>query len=174
MSSGTKPRPLSPVSHAEPQDIEDLFAFLKSVRGQIGDGDVDDELLASAAWALSSCDGGTALVIRGARGIEGSLGLLADRQPLSRTHFLRAIWLVVAPEALLTGHARSLVLSAMDFANRLGRPLIIEEFSNPDVFASRRTKEYGLRFSHIDGRVRFLCRHMRPTGVIFSNAPAVA
>lgn len=166
---GRQPRPLSSVSHAGPADAEDLFRFLLGLRTQIGDGNVDDDVLADTVWKFATWQRGTAMIVRGDRGIEASIGVKVEPMPLSHECFLRSIWLVVAPEARLSGHAKSLVVAARELSARLDRSLVIQEFGLPSAFSDRKTGSYNLRFPHIDRRMRFLGRHLRPVGVIFNN-----
>ena len=151
------PRPLSDVAYAGPDDLEGLIAFLYGVRDEIDGGRAEQDLIADLAHELTHRIRGVAFIVRGPLGIEASLGLRADRTLLSRVHFLRATWLVVAPEARRTGHAKSLLIKGREFAVSMGRPLIVEEFT-PDM---------------ADGKVKLVGRHLEQAGALFRYQPAV-
>lgn len=149
------PRPLSPVTYAGPGDLDALLAFLASVRDEIEGGKVEGDLIADLADALTHRRQGVAFIVRGPDGIEASLGLYAARPLFSRAHFLKAIWHVVAPEARMTGHAKSLLIEGRKFADSLGRPLLIEEMT-PDVTT---------------GKAALIGRHLQQAGTVFRYAP---
>ncbi len=154
------PRPLSDVAYAGPGDLDALVAFLLSVRDEIWDGLAEEDLLTELAYALTHHVQGVALIVRGEDGVEGSLGIAAGRPLFSRTHFLRSVWFVVAPEARTTGHAKSLLLKGREFAESLGRPLVIEEIAaNPE-----------------DGRLKLISRHLKASDTVlrFRHLPTVA
>lgn len=150
------PRPPSDVSFAGPTDLDALLLFLADVREEIDGGRVEDILIADFARDLVNRIGGVALIVRGAGGIEASLGLRAEHPLFSRAHYLRAVWNVVAPEARLTGHARSLLVEGRKFADSLGRQLLIEELT-PDMAG---------------GKTKLVARHLRPVGTLFRYDPA--
>ena len=150
------PRPLSPVVHAGPQDCDDLIEFLHEVRDELDRGHADEEMIVALARDLSHYRGGTALIVRGPARIEASMGLAAERPLLSRSHHLRAVWHVVLPEARLTGHAKSLFVAAKAFADSLGRPLLVTEFS-PQPNAPK---------------IRLASRHLPVAGALFLHEPA--
>ncbi len=152
------PRPLSDVSFAGPSDLDALLAFLDGVREEIDGGQVEDGLIAQLARDLVNRVGGVAFVVRGTDGIEASLGLRAEHPLFSRSHYLRAVWNVVAPEARLTGHARSLLVEGRKFADSLGRRLLIEELT-PDTAA---------------GKTKLVARHLRQVGALFLYDPVTA
>ncbi len=153
------PRPLSSVFYADPGDFEPLMAFLLSVRGEIGDGAAEEDMLAEIAHDLTRRIHGVALVVRGEAGIEGSLGIAAGRPLFSRAHFLRSVWFVVAPEARSTGHAKSLLLKGREFAESLGRPLVLEEMAKDPE----------------DGKLKLISRHLKATDTVlrFRHLPSV-
>lgn len=153
------PRPLSPVEYARPVDLDDLVWFLRSVRDEIEGGRVDDDLMVALATDLVRCKGGVALIVRGQYGVEASLGLRFDRPELSRADHLRSVWNVVAPEARQsTGHARSLLLHARNFADSMRLPLIMEEYT--DDLAS--------------GKAKLVARHLKTAGAVFLHEPGTA
>jgi hypothetical protein len=153
------PRPLSPVAYAQPPDLEDLVWFLRSVRDEIDGGRVEDDMMVALVERLVRREGGVAMIVRGQYGVEASLGVRFDHPELSRAHYLRAVWNVVAPEARKsTGHARSMLLHARAFADSIGLPLLIEEYS-PDLEA---------------GKLRLIGRHMKTAGAVFLHEPQPA
>lgn len=150
------PRPLSPVVCAQPQDLEDLVWFLRSVRDEIDGGRVEDDLMVALADKLVRRYAGVALIVRGAYGVEASLGMRFNRTEFSRADHLRTVWNVVAPEARQsTGHARSMLIHARSFADTIGLPLVIEEYS-PDLEA---------------GKMKLLGRHLKTAGAVFLHEP---
>lgn len=149
------PRPLSKVDWARPDDAEALITFLYSVRSEIDRGMFDDAEMETVARELANLDHGVAFIVRGPDGIEASLGLKAIKATLSRTRRLHVAWFAVLPGARLTGHAKSLLLTARSYADRLGRHLVAEESLSGD-----------------EPKTRLVARHIPPSGHIFSYAPA--
>lgn len=152
------PRPMSEVSYAAPDDVDALVAFLGDVRDEIAGGEADFDLLSAVARELAHRVHGVALVVRGAQGIEASMGLRAERHLLSRSHYLHAVWNVVSPDARATGHAKSLLIEGRKFAESIGRPLLIEELT-PDI---------------TNGKAKLIARHLNQTGAIFRFSPELA
>lgn len=151
------PRPFSEVRIALSHDTEDLVWFLRSVMDEIDGGRAEEDLVVRMACDLAGRDGGVALIVRGALGIEASLGIAFLRPALSHNYYLRAVWNVVAPEArAATGHAKSLLVAARVFADNMRRPLFIEEFA-PTIDSPK---------------VRLCGRHLTPAGAVFVHLPS--
>lgn len=150
------PRPLSPVAYAQAHDLDDLVWFLRSVRDEIDGGRVEDDLMVEWVRNLVHRVDGVAMIVRGQYGVEASIGLKFDHPLFSRAHHLRTVWNVVAPEARqTTGHARSLLVHARGFADSIGLPLVIEEFT--DDLES--------------GKAKLVARHMKTAGAVFLHEP---
>ncbi len=152
------PKPLSPVRYAGPDDLDDLLAFLAAVKNEIEGGRVAGDLIADLAHALTHRQRGVAFIIRGPSGIEASLGLWAERPLLSHGYFLKAAWLVAAPEVRDSGHTKSLLLEGRKFANAIGRPLLVEEMTT----------------NLANGKAALIGRHLSQAGAVFLYKPAVA
>ena len=152
----SEPKPLSEVRYAGPEDLEDLLRFLDVMRDEIDGGRVDDsDLLADTAHDLVNRLRGVVIIAPGPVGVEGSLGLVAERPRFSRTHYLRAVWFVVGRIYRSSGHAKSLLLKAREFSDQVGRPLLIEE-CNLDM---------------VSPKIILLARHVRPSGTLFRHIP---
>ncbi len=151
------PRPLSPVAHASRRDLEDLIWFLHSMKDEIADGGADEAVLVELARSMVRGDGGTALIVRGDKIIEASLGLIIEKPLLRHAKSLRVAWNCVLPECRVTGHAKSLIARAKEIADSLRRPLLLEEFS-PDPES---------------GKVKLAKRHLKPMGQLFVHVPEV-
>lgn len=150
------PRPLSPVAYAQPQDLEDLVWFLRSVRDEIDGGRVEDDLMVAVADRLVHRRDGVALIVRGPYGVEASLGMEFDQPTFSRAFHLSVCWNLVAPEMRQsTGHARSMLLQARAFADSIGLPLLIEEYGQ-DLEG---------------GKAKLVARHISPVGTLFMHRP---
>jgi DNA-binding MarR family transcriptional regulator len=158
------PRPLENVEVAAEADYDGLMVFLSEVRTEIGDGcAVDGLLLGDLARSLTRRDGGIVFVIKGQRGIEGSLGIQFARPWYTRQFRLQSVWNVVLPEFRgTTAHARSLLIEAQKFADRLGRALVLEELTQRLL----ETKAID------DPKLRLCGRNLRPAGMIFAHLPA--
>jgi hypothetical protein len=157
------PRPFSEVSAATPEDCPDLVYFLRSVREEIGDGEVEDSLVVALAEALTHRQGGIAFVVKGQRGIEASLGIRFDRPWYTQQFRLFGVWNVVDPMLrATTGHAKSLLVEAQRFADKIGRPLRLEELT----LRPFETKSIN------DPKLRLCGRNLKPAGMIFSHFPA--
>lgn len=158
MAKGRRPpRPLTPIDVATPDDALDLFYFLRYLRWEIGDGLVDDEAMRLMVARMANRDEGVAFLVRGPGGIEASLGIALERPWWSTTHNLRVMWSIVAPEFRARGgHARSLLLRALEFSNRVGRPLVHAELADE-------METPKIRLCH---RV-----YKNPVGVLFRHEP---
>lgn len=150
------PRPLSPVDHAGPRDLENLIWFLREMRSEIDDGAAEIEVLVELAMSMVRGYGSTALIVRGEDKIEASLGLIFDKPLLRRANNLRVAWNCVLPECRVTGHAKSLIARAKEIADNLHRPLVLAEFS-PDPES---------------GKAKLARRHLQPFGQLFVHRPA--
>jgi hypothetical protein len=149
------PRPFSDVKMATAEDADDLIWFLRSVADEIDGGAAEDDLMTAMATQLARRDGGMALIVRGSRGIEASMGIVFLRPLLSRNYFLHTVWRVVAPEARMTGHAKSLLVEARKYADGIGRRLQNIEYA-----------------AEIDAPTIRLCtRHLKISGAVFSHIP---
>lgn len=78
------PRPLSPVVTAGELDLTDMIWFLHQMRDEIEGGRAEEEVMVAWAGAMARKVGGVALIVRGANGIEASMGLAIETPPLSR------------------------------------------------------------------------------------------
>lgn len=152
------PRPLSPVLYATPADLDDLVWFLHNMRDEIEGGAAEEEALIAIASAYVRKAGGVALIVRGDKGIEASMGLMIEQPPLSSRKRLRPLWNCVLPEARITGHAKSLMLRAREIADSLKRDILLVEFT-PD---------------QENGKVKLAGRHMIPAGHVFRYSPETA
>lgn len=154
-----QPRPLSPVVYATPADLDDLVWFLHEMRSEIEGGLAEEDMMVAVASALvRKAGGGVALIVRGDKGIEASMGLAFEKPLLSRKPRLRVVWNCVLPEYRVTGHAKSLLIRARELADSLGRQLLLEEFS-PDPE---------------NGKVKLAGRHMTNAGQMFLYSPELA
>lgn len=151
------PRPFSVVDIATAADTDDLVWFLRSVADEIDGGSAEDDLMVAYAKQLANRDGGMALIVRGPRGIEASMGILFVRPLLSRNYFLQTMWHRVLPEARLTGHAKSLLVEARRYADRIGRRLVMIEYAEA-----------------IDApTIRLCARHLSVAGAVFAYTPSM-
>jgi GNAT superfamily N-acetyltransferase len=146
------------VGFAAINDYDDLLRFLFEVKDEVDEGRAEEDLIAALVKDFTHRVGGIALIIRGDSGIEASLGIKIERPMLSRSHYLRSVWNVVLPEARLTGHARSLLIAARQFADEIGRPILLEEWT-PQIDAPK---------------ARLVSRHFKTAGAIFRHLPAVS
>jgi hypothetical protein len=159
------PRPFSEVAVAAPKDFPELVYFLLSVRDEIDDGEVEDDLLVSLADTLTRQDYGICFIVRGPLGIEGSVGILFERPRLARPYHLRALWNVVAPAARnTTGHAKSLLLAATGFADSLGRKLLLDACQPPHRVKLDKDLEQS-------PKIRLCSRYFDTAGRIFAYLP---
>lgn len=117
------PEPISPVAIATPEDRDDLIRFLAQIKDELSGGRGDIDLAFEWACRFVLRDGGVALIIRGTGCIEASIGLELCREPLERPFYVRSIWNNVLPMARRTGHAKSLLIAAGEFAAVIGRRL---------------------------------------------------
>jgi len=166
------PLPFSAVSTASSGDLEDLIYFLLAMRDEIEDGRIEDDLLLAQAHDLVRREHGVVFIVRGdlgvKAGIEASLGVMFQRWPLSRNYYLRSVWNVVVPVARRTGHAKSLLKSATDFADALGRPLYLNAYQPPRHVCLEDTS------AEPSPKLRLCSRHMALAGRIFAHIPEVA
>jgi hypothetical protein len=165
------PRPLSEVTPATPGDFRELVYFLLSVRDEIDDGEIEEDLLVSLAHALTRREYGVCFIVRGPTGIEGSLGILFERPRLARAYRLRSVWNVVIPAARnTTGHAKSLLTAATEFSDGIGRKLLLDTCQPPHRIKLDKDLEQS-------PKARLCSRYMDTAGRIFAylprdNAPA--
>lgn len=150
------PRPLSPVVTAGELDLTDMIWFLHQMRDEIEGGRAEEEVMVAWAGAMARKVGGVALIVRGANGIEASMGLAIETPPLSRRKRLRVLWNCVLPEARVTGHAKSLMLRAREMADSLQCDILLYE-ATPDPE---------------NGKVKLATRHMEKAGHVFLYSPA--
>jgi hypothetical protein len=155
---GHQPKPISEVSVAGLRDHDDLMRFLDQVRDELIVDDAD--LLSEIAAALVSRNNGVAFIVRGQSDpIEASLGLILTRMsPLSRRYQLLSAWNLVLPEhRRRSGHAKSLLIAAKAFAERMGMPIFFEEAGTPD-----------------SPKGKLCSRHLSLVRVVFSTTAPVA
>lgn len=159
-----EPKPLSPVLIAQPQDLDGLINFLWKMRDEL---ECDDAgLLIGMAYDLVHRTGGVAFIIKAPK-IEASLGLRIERTtPLSRHYLLRSVWNLVHPERRDTGYARSLMVTAKDFAERLGHPILFEEVVPSRMSAPRPKKPIEI----FGPKIKLCSRHLGLTKVVFTTA----
>ena len=152
------PRPLSTVVSATPADLDDLVWFLHAMRDEIEGGAAEEEVLVALASALVRKAGGVALIVRGEKVIEASMGLAVETPILSRRKRLRVLWNCVLPEARVTGHAKSLMIRAREMADSLKCDILLHEVT-PDPE---------------NGKVKLAGRHMKANGHVFLYSPETA
>ncbi len=159
------PRRFSEVKPAAPEDFPELVYFLLSVCDEIDDGEIEEDLLVSLADALTKREYGICFIVRGPLGIEGSVGILFERPRLARSYRLRSVWNVVAPAARnTTGHAKSLLTAATEFADGVGRKLLLDACQPPERIKLNKDLE-------VSPKVRLCSRHMYIAGRIFAYLP---
>jgi hypothetical protein len=159
------PRPLSEIKTATQADFAELVYFLLSVRDEIDDGEVEEDLLVNLADSLSRREFGICFIVRGPTGIEGSVGILFERPRLARTYRLRSVWNVVLPAARnTTGHAKSLLTAATEFADGLGRKLLLDACQPPYRIKLDKDLEQS-------PKIRLCSRYLDTAGRIFAYYP---
>lgn len=133
------PEPISVVEIATPDDGDALVLFLTQIQDELSGGRGDIEIACAYARAFAMRTGGAALVVRGHdhdRHIEASIGLLFYREPLERRYHIRSIWNNVIPAARRSGHAKSLLIAAKQFADGLHLDIFVREDA-PDLKAAK-------------------------------------
>jgi len=177
------PTPFSTVKPARPDDFQDLAYLLNSMREEIDDGEVDQDLLVDLVRTLVHRQFGIAFIVRGMTGIEGSIGLLLERPRLTRRYRLRSVWNVVIPAARgTTGHAKSLIAAATAFSDRVGRELYLETWCPPEraeyvspqgaVIACHKCGRRLNEFIEKSPKARLCSRYLDSTGRIFAYIPS--
>lgn len=160
-----KPKPPSEVITAKLSDIDDLITFLCRLRNEIDDGEIEQDILVSHAINMVKRRDGIVFIVRGKRGIEGSLGIRFERKSLTRAYHLQIVWNIVAPAARQTGHASSLLKTAIEFANALDRRIYLNAPRfHPQMVELRAAVEPS-------PKVRLYSRHFHIAGRIFAHFP---
>jgi GNAT superfamily N-acetyltransferase len=130
------PVDMVPIRFAEAGDLARLCGLLRMMHAETPHASLSEaRMVAFAAQVLAegavvfSLDGGEAV---------GTCGLAIERPWFSDDLWVRDQWLFVHPAHRRTPHARALLRTARRYAERLGRPLIMEVAGGPAGGGSRR------------------------------------
>lgn len=133
----TDPVDIVPIRFGRAEDLPLLLALLRMLHAETPHAPLSQlRLVDFAAGVLA--DGAVVFSLDRDGAAVGTCGLLLQRPWFSDVLWLRDVWLFVHPAHRRTPHARALLRAARRYAERLGRPLVMEVAGGAAGGGSRR------------------------------------
>lgn len=131
------PVDIVPIRFAAEGDLPRILALLRMLHAETPHAPLSvPRLIDFAAGVLA--DGAVVFTLDGDGLPVGTCGLVLERPWFSEAIWLRDVWLFVHPAHRRTPHARALLRAARRYAERLGRPLVMEVAGGAAGGGSRR------------------------------------